>query len=475
MKNNLLLNVLLKAEEADVEYVSWKNNHEIELCLKGRSDLDLLVNPNDEAKFISIILENGFVEAKNKNITYPNVYHFYYYCSNLNVFFHIHLYTKMITGESHTKGYHFPIEQTLIKRRVKSEEGVFLLSSIDQKKVFLLRHAIKISSLPSFLLYLKEKESYKLEYESISKCDFSNESELNNSILDSLDYANLERDFKLNRVAPFFKVKWKLCGFSRLSAVEALFTRYSQIIYRVLNKTFFRQKKVLGSVGKVVAITGLDGAGKSTTVNYVSKKYGKYFDVRTIHVGVPKPTIITVPFRLLLKLKKVAQKNKLAVQEKKENLSVRSVLVALRYCILAYERFSAIKKARRYADRGYLVILDRYPSLNMGVMDSRRIVIDDNSSCLIKKLAKTEDYFYSSCSLPDLLINLVVPVDVSIERNQNRVKLDKETDEEIIERYRKNSNLKYNAYTFKEVNMNRNIDECMSDIMSQIHKMYNHR
>lgn len=35
MKSNLLLNVLLKAEEADVEYVSWKNNHEIELCLKG--------------------------------------------------------------------------------------------------------------------------------------------------------------------------------------------------------------------------------------------------------------------------------------------------------------------------------------------------------------------------------------------------------------------------------------------------------
>ncbi|TOG15549.1 hypothetical protein CGJ06_24785, partial [Vibrio parahaemolyticus] len=218
----------------------------------------------------------------------------------------------------------------------------------------------------------------------------------------------------------FFKVKWKLGGFSRLSAVEALFTRYSQIIYRVLNKTFFRQKKVLGSVGKVVAITGLDGAGKSTTVNYVSKKYGKYFDVRTIHVGVPKPTIITVPFRLLLKLKKLAQKNKLSVQEKKENPPVQSVLVALRYCILAYERFSAIKKARRYADRGYLVVLDRYPSLNMGVMDSRRIVIDDKSSYLIKKLAKTEDYFYSSCSLPDLLMNLVVPVDVSIERNQNR-------------------------------------------------------
>ncbi|MBE3707467.1 hypothetical protein HJ123_09435 [Vibrio parahaemolyticus] len=102
-------------------------------------------------------------------------------------------------------------------------------------------------------------------------------------------------------------------------------------------------------------------------------------------------------------------------------------------------------------------------------------MIDDKSSYLIKKLAKTEDYFYSSCSLPDLLMNLVVPVDVSIERNQNRVKLDKETDEEIIERYRKNSNLKYNAYTFKEVNMNRNIDECMSDIISQIHKMYNHR
>ncbi|MBE4250413.1 hypothetical protein HJ079_01595 [Vibrio parahaemolyticus] len=211
----------------------------------------------------------------------------------------------------------------------------------------MLRHAIKVSSLPSLFLYLKEKESYKLEYESISKCEFSNESELNNSILDSFDYANLERDFKLNRVAPFFKVKWKLGGFSRLSAVEALFTRYSQIIYRVLNKTFFRQKKVLGSVGKVVAITGLDGAGKSTTVNYVSKKYGKYFDVRTIHVGVPKPTIITVPFRLLLKLKKTcSKKTNYQFKKKKENPPVQSVLVALRYCILAYERFSAIKKSK---------------------------------------------------------------------------------------------------------------------------------
>lgn len=138
------------------------------------------------------------------------------------------------------------------------------------------------------------------------------------------------------------------------------------------------------------------------------------------------------------------------------------------YTVLAYERYKATKRAVKLLYRGNLVIADRFPSENIGVMDSRRIIIAKNSPYITKLLSNLETKCYEFCGMPDLLLNFKVPIEVSLERNKNRVKEGKETDDEIRERYRINSNLTYKAYNVIEVDMDREKSECMKDVCSLI-------
>jgi len=143
-----------------------------------------------------------------------------------------------------------------------------------------------------------------------------------------------------------------------------------------------------------------------------------------------------------------------------------SVIAAIRYVSLAYERQAVMKKALRLRSKGCVVILDRYPSQSLGKMDGKRIV-SHGGNWLVDKFAKLENLLYESMPLADLLLLLEVPVEVAISRNQQRVKKDKETDAEIILRHQLNQGLIYNAHRTERVDMNRPIKETMLDIKRQ--------
>ena len=57
---------------AGVNFCSWKNNHEFDRVMVGKSDLDLLVEFSQRYKFQDVMLDLGFKEAFNKNISFPS-------------------------------------------------------------------------------------------------------------------------------------------------------------------------------------------------------------------------------------------------------------------------------------------------------------------------------------------------------------------------------------------------------------------
>ena len=78
MQNNLL-NFLNKLEIANIEYVSWKNNHEIELAINGKSDLDIYVPLKHQKKFLELAKSSNWISVVNPVAIYPYVEHFFFF------------------------------------------------------------------------------------------------------------------------------------------------------------------------------------------------------------------------------------------------------------------------------------------------------------------------------------------------------------------------------------------------------------
>ena len=122
-----------------------------------------------------------------------------------------------------------------------------------------------------------------------------------------------------------------------------------------------------------------------------------------------------------------------------------SNLQAFRSLLLAYDRSRESLRARKYSQSGYLVVCDRYPGILHGKMDSPRIILDEDRGSFYQFCYKKEKQLYGSIQPADAIFHLSVPFNISIERNNNRFKFGKETEEELRQRFALNEDARFLA------------------------------
>ena len=226
----------------------------------------------------------------------------------------------------------------------------------------------------------------------------------------------------------------------------------------------FKEKKYLTSGGAIIAITGLDATGKSTITSELKRWLGQHFNTHFLHIGRPKARFETLWFRALLVLKK-RKDSELEPPTKQEK---SSIIFCIRYLILAYERLQLLKKANRLRANGYIVICDRYPCLNVGKMDSPRIIEAHNNNGFINLMGRLERKLYNLKPVPDMIYNLKIPIEIAIERNQARVKIDKETADSLRSRYKENSDLQYDALNFEVIDTTPELSVVLKELKKKI-------
>ena len=468
-----LINLL---NERQISYCSWKNNQDLKKALEGDGDADLLIAFKDCQTFLGILNELGFREAGNRAFFFPYVHHYYGNDEATGTLLHLHVYYKMITGESQIKNFHFPIEDELIASCSVNEMGIKIPGAEWQLLVYLLRYYIKISCLPGMLLYFREAKGYQKEYDLI----FSGKSQIadlptlfNDEKLSKELRSKFEKGF-LTKMLFGVRLRGKLKHLNRFGFLATIRERNWQILYRAINKIFLKRRKKLETGGRLIAITGLDGSGKSTSLETIRKWLGKYFDVLIIHAGRPPTTLLTLPVRILLFARR-SVKNKgreLTLEEilELDKKCTTGTISALRYAVLAYERNRQLNKAYKKVLKGNIVLCDRYPSMTIGKMDSPRIDLSEPQGALITYLGKLEQRFYQAMPKPDLILKMTVPVEVALERNRARQKENKETDDGIRARYMINQGLEYNCYEFHDVNANVPKEEMLNTLKQHVWK-----
>ena len=434
-----------RLEKEKVFYCSWKSNHMLVDFLNGVGDVDLYVNYNQKASFEKCLLEFGFIKADSFVSSYKYVEHYLALDTESGNTVHLHVYFKIVTGESNSKNYILPIE-SWIKENTEIKQ-IRVLSDDAQLVVFLLRYFIKIGSITSLLIFARDKQKYQGEWHSLRNASLSGEFPiLSSEFLQSLHDSYLSSNMA-SKVILSFKLKFLIMGFARKSIIKHASYKSLNTSKRVINKIFFKKKKLLDT-GVLVAFCGLDGSGKSSAVKAVCEHFSANFSVKKVHIGRPPPTILTFPFWLAFKVAEKFKHGKNKKEKSVEKFIPRkdiSIIAAIRYTILAYQRYKLSKGVAKYVAEGYIVISDRYPSFNYGKMDSPRIIQDDERSYIYQACHQVEAWCYNSIPPCDIVCHLSVPVEVAVHRNKERTKSGKETDNEIRARYLVNSDITFNT------------------------------
>lgn len=435
-----------------VSYCHWKSNIDLGKTLTGELDIDLLVSNNSLARATDILMQLGFRQAASKWMANPpGIFHYYGYDPNQNDLVHLHMFTRVLTGESFLKSHLLPFEGMLLEN-TNSANGLVVTSKEAELILFVLRMYIKYGSFLDIPRLVKSDEKVREEAQWLKD---GSDMEQVVTLLDKYCPVVSEKIFIecLNAIlsGASYPQKWKLSHQVRQRL--RIYRKYSflgwlfghiQLLTGKFIKKIRKQKgsKILLSGGTIIAIVGADATGKSTLVLEASRWLRKNFVVTTVHAGKPPSTVLTVPFNLLLASHRgLRSKWRPARTPEKgsssnvrvahtESKSLNSLIFAIRAVCLAWDRRALLLKARRASAYGEIVVCDRYPTNATGMMDSPRLLEDPTQkgfvASIYNSLARIERTLYHQIPPPDIVLRLKVSLDTARKRNAAREIVDDE-------------------------------------------------
>ncbi len=450
-------------DRAGIPYCHWKGNSKLVSILEGEGDFELFTPRPLLPKALEVLGRNGFKLARERwRNAAPGVRHFFGAGAGGGDLVHIHHYGKIATGLSFIDTHILPLDQAMLEGGT-TIDGVRVPAHAAGLVHFALRQAIRDCSLIESSFYKKpEKVKRELDW-LLSRTTPEASEELLATTLPAVP-GSLFKDYvtalqsgrsgssRRRRLAA--KVKRCLADYAIHSNVEYALAICRSVWARLRRGVGRKREKAkqLEGGGVIVAFVGPEATGKSTLVGEVTSWLGKELRVRSVHVGKPPPTLITSPVRLVLPLlRRLFSKHRTSRVEGhvREGSSQSSAEVAdnvpppLMYCVraalVAWERRRLLNKVKRWAANGDIVVCDRYPSSEIGAMDSARLPLHNGkgglSSGLRNWLTRVEHSIYREMPAPDIVFSLQVPVDVAIARNRERIKVDKESDSYVMSRH----------------------------------------
>lgn len=448
----VLRDVIEQLEQRNISYCHWKSNYHLEYALTGVEDVDVLVAAADFPPFVQILLEHDFKQADSvSNRMQPGVFHFLGIDGKTGTLINIHAYTRILTGDHLLKSWALPLESLLLSE-TEQVNGMRVTVRSSELIVFVFRNMIKQTTLLDLYLSTRSTRATAEEFQWLM-------AELD--IKDSLQ--KLERHFPeittsdftqaiellarggslVNRLRMGQRFKRKLNSYRRHNpAVQSILTVVAA--GRMAANRLGRKQKHMHFLtgGKIIALAGPQATGKSTLTAALKGWLGQELAVRTIHAGKPPATWITFLPNVLIPLSKSLLPGystvKIEKESEDENFSEFPLVYLVRKIMLAHERYRLLRTAYQQSRNGKLIISDRYPSDVVGAIDGatfRDEAIKRERSSVKRFLMQWERSIYRKICPPDLVLQLTVPVEKAVVRNQTRDKKGGQTTEYVRTRH----------------------------------------
>jgi thymidylate kinase len=469
-----------------LRYCHWKSNLSLAEALSGQTDVDLLVHRNDAGAFRTLLGRLCFRPAVGvEGESFPSLEHYFALDEESGVLAHVHAYYRVITGESLSKNYRFPVEEMLLQN-TQAEDSIRVPAKSAELVVFTLRMMLKHTSLVELALLLRDWEPVNREARWLLENDPLAETlKLLEEWLPAIDtrlFSECVAALKspaplLRRIRLGFQLRSQLKIYARHSPLRAGLSGVRKFSIMLLRRLFRPQKGLIpSSGGAVIAFVGPEATGKSTLLAETRRWLGEHFTVSQIHAGKPKSTALTVlPNLLVPTLRFVLPRHRSSRIETQYVSQERSeaspagfpLLFGVRSVLLAYDRRALLAQAFAQAANGKIVLCDRYPSSSSGAPDSPQLArYPISQSPLRRWLARTEQQLYREIPRPDLVISLSVPVEVAVARNKTRGK--EEPEDYLRMRHAQSSSLEFENTSVCKIDTSQPLDQTVLAVKKAI-------
>lgn len=487
---------------AGVAYCHWKSTAQLDEALEGADDLDLFVAPGDRHLFEATVSEVAFFPVHHAGAPGEPLCHYIGLDENTGTIVHLHVYFRLITGGSILKSYRLPLEQ-YFTTDISLADGIVPVPPPEHDLGGLVIRRTLAFGSPIEYAMLRRAGLPMLysEFDTLYADDPRRQAMAIEALSEALPFLD-ER--LLNRCFDIFKQRksfwsayptaWRLrrafAGYALHSRMMQPLVRVRTLISKVLRRIFggrllFR----LRNGGMVIAIVGGDASGKSTLAASLSERLSKHIKVERSHAGLPPPTLPTFIPRLLLPFARSAfpratstrietemyEESTSEVEPSPQIKGLRRYVFALRSVMLAYERMRLLTRLyRKAALDGRIVVLDRYPCRVPGAPDSPQINSDAmhiEPGGLLDKLKAWELRLYQAIPPADLVVRLVVPPEVAVVRNAERIKRGNETEEYVRRRHRLLERQDYSYCRHVVVlDASKSVDQVLRDTLTSVWK-----
>jgi thymidylate kinase len=430
---DLVRGLLDALRQAGIGYSHWKSTTTLRRAMQGQTDLDLLVDPGDVVRFRRLVAGLGFKPfISHPSRRYPGVEDFLGLDTGSGRLVHLHVYTELLLGQQYVKNHRLPIERALIAAS-HEVDGIRVPPPELELVILAVRSLLKYRDLDAVRDLLRLGRRGGIPPDTIAELqDLGGRVDRAQVARNAADLVpGLEPGIVLELVevvgtaprdAPRLlglrrRVRQALRPYERLSRIQAARAYFGARLIRVwpislVTRTPSRRqarRKRPARGGVVIAIIGVDGAGKSTVLAALDEWLAWRVNVRIVYAGSARPSPPTAAVRAVARAARRGGGRLGTIGR-----SAADVVTAVRYVGDAWDRFRRLADARRLARAGTVVIVDRYPlrEVRLGdrFMDGPRIASLPTAgrSRPLAILRRAEERLYRRIPPPDHVILLRV-------------------------------------------------------------------
>jgi len=443
----LVSDLFVNLDGEGIRYCHWKSNLRLDAALQGEDDLDLLVHPEHRERFQDVLVALGFKRTSD-GVTTDR--HHIGMDWDSGTIVHVDVLYAVTTGGRLLKSHDLPVVDQVLdnRRRIGT---VPVPTAAVELSLLLMRKALEASDWMEHLLVLRrELEEVRSELRwLLTQASISDAEQLVagwfqvQGICLSQFARSVMHGSGWQRYRDGRRVSKALSAYRRFRPPSARLRRIQSAVQGVFLRRILRRprRRRLREGGKLVAVVGTDGSGKSTLVGELRRWLDPHVKVVRIHAGKPPRSLMSLATRGFLRLATGEFGFSSPTRTKRgwvgRNPAAQSTPAdRIRSFLDAKDRTRLLHSATEVAQNGAVVVCDRFPSLAPGGMDGPSIAPDDLShNGFTRLLSRTELEAYRSMPVPSLVIALHVSPEEAVARNAARQGDDEvEPEEYILER-----------------------------------------
>jgi hypothetical protein len=427
-----------------VRYCHWKGTFRLDAAMAGLGDLDLLVDPDHVGGFEDACRDAGFRPTRPVRRDARTDRHWFALDPGRTAVAHVHVQHDLPLAQGDAWGYVLPWHETVLEARVFDEDRqVWVVDPTVELALFAVRMALTVGATGR--LAPKRAEEFRWLASRVSAEEVRAAAvplvgpaaaTLMARLATSPPTAGALRDLRRQmRPRPGRMATRNAAGAGARWTQERV-ERFRRAVGRRTGRHGTRpRRRTPAGGGRLVAVLGVDGSGKSTVMEETARWLAPVVDVMPAYLGGGKRT--TSPLRHLLRLvhrtcKRIRQPKpgphahpgQRIVTEEGGGLvrHLRQLWFVLWALTLASARAKSVARAWQSVDRGMLVVADRFPQMQVAGLHDGPLLAPwrEHRSRALRAAARREERLHRQTTArpPDLVIVLSASLAVVSARRQ---------------------------------------------------------